>query len=97
VSYEILLKITAQRQLDSIKGKTYNRIATVISNLHSNPRPANTRKLTDTGLWRIRIGNYRLLYAIDDQVKSIMIIRIAKRNKAFKSFTLTYTVCRAHV
>ena len=81
MSYEIHLKTIVERQLDSIKGRTYDSIAKVISALHNSPRPAHTKKLTDTGLWRIRVGNYRIIYAIDDQAKSITIVRVAKRNK----------------
>jgi mRNA interferase RelE/StbE len=81
VSYEIHLKTIVERQLDSIKGRTYHSIAKVISALQNSPRPAHTKKLIDTGLWRIRVGNYRIIYAIDDQAKSITIVRVAKRNK----------------
>ena len=81
MSYEVHLRPIAKKQLDSIAGNAYNSIDKVISALENNPRPINTKKLTEIGLWRVRAGNYGIIYAIDDDAKLVTIVRIAKRSK----------------
>ncbi|MFC1924100.1 type II toxin-antitoxin system RelE/ParE family toxin [Chloroflexota bacterium] len=64
MSYEVSLRRTAQKELDSISGRDFEAIARAISTLEQNPRPPRVKKLADIGLWRIRVGQYRLVYAI---------------------------------
>ena len=42
---------------------------------------ARVKKLADSGLWRIRIGQYRVVYAIDDEVQQIIIVKVARRKE----------------
>ena len=52
-----------------------------ILTLSVNPRPRATKKLTEKDGYRIRVGNYRILYTIDDEAKMVVIYRIKKRSK----------------
>ena len=79
--YEVRLRRAAQKELDSISGRDFEAIAGAISTLEQNPRPPRVKKLADSGLWRIRVGQYRLVYAIDDISRVIAIVRIARRNE----------------
>jgi len=81
VSYKIELRQAAQKQLDSLSERDYQAIAAVISSLEKDPRPPRVKKLADSGLWRIRVRKYRLVYAIDDQARLITIVRIARRRE----------------
>lgn len=80
MSYEVRLRRTAQKELDSISGRDFEAIARAISTLEEDPRPPRVKKLAD-GLWRIRVGQYRLVYAIDDSSRVITIVRIARRKE----------------
>jgi mRNA interferase RelE/StbE len=81
LSYEVRLRRAAQKQLDTISAKDYENIARVISSLEKNPRPKKTKKLRESGLWRIRIGDFRIVYAIDDEAQIIIIVRVVRRKE----------------
>ena len=81
MSYRLVLRRAAQRGLDAIPDRDYEAIAEAISALGSVPRPRRVKKLADSGLWRIRIGQYRAVYAIDDAAQEITIVRVARRSE----------------
>jgi len=79
--YEIRLRRAAQRGLDALPERDYDRVAEIIGTLEGNPRPPRVKKLADSGLWRIRVGQYRIVYAMDDKAQLITIVRIARRKE----------------
>jgi mRNA interferase RelE/StbE len=81
VSYRIELRHAAQKQLDELPERNYNAIAKVISSLEQEPRPLRVKKLSDTGLWRVRVGKYRIVYAVDNELQLVTIVRIAGRRE----------------
>jgi mRNA interferase RelE/StbE len=81
VSYQVKLRSPAQKELDSVIGRDYEAIAKAISVLAENPRPAAVKKLADSGLWRLRLRKYRIVYAIDDRAREVIVVRIALRNE----------------
>ena len=81
MSYEVRLRRAAQKELDALSGRDYEAIATAISALERSPRPPRVKKLADSGLWRIRVGQYRVVYAIDDGSRLITIVRVARRRE----------------
>ena len=81
MSYKIKLRRTAQKELDAFSGQDYKVLARAISSLKQNPRPPRVKKLADSGLWRVRIGHNRIVYVIDDENKSVIIVRVARRKE----------------
>jgi mRNA-degrading endonuclease RelE of RelBE toxin-antitoxin system len=81
VSYKVKLRRPAQKDLDDLAGQDYEAVARVISSLEDNPRPVRVKKLAESELWRIRVRQCRIIYAIDDKSKEVIIVRIARRNK----------------
>jgi mRNA interferase RelE/StbE len=81
VSYKIELRHVAQKQLDELPEREYKAIAEIISSLAQKPRPLRVKKLADSGLWRIRVKKYRVVYAIDDEAQMATIVRIARRRE----------------
>ena len=81
MSYEVRLRRAAQKQLDTISAKDYKNIARAISDMGKNPRPKKTKKLSESGLWRIRIGDFRIVYAVDDEAQAVIIVRVARRKE----------------
>jgi len=81
VSYQIELRRVAQKQLDQLPEPEYKAIAEIISSLAQKPRPLRVKKLADSGLWRIRVKKYRVVYAIDDEAQMVTIVRIARRRE----------------
>jgi len=81
VSYQVRLRRAAQKQLDKLPEKDYEVIAQAISALEEQPRPSRVKKLAESGLWRIRVGRYRVVYNINDVEHLIIVVRIARRTE----------------
>jgi mRNA interferase RelE/StbE len=67
--------------LDALSERDYEIVAKTISTLEENPRPPRVKKLADSGLWRIRVGQYRIVYAIDDETRVVTLVRVARRRE----------------
>jgi mRNA interferase RelE/StbE len=84
-AYDVQIMPQAQQDLKALSGKLLSRLEHAILSLYNEPRPHKTKKLSGTeSKWRIRIGDYRILYEIDDSRKLIRIYRIAHRREAYR-------------
>jgi mRNA interferase RelE/StbE len=85
-SYKILIKKSADKELETIAGKKdRERIAQRILGLAENPRPAGVEKLSGTKeKYRIRQGNFRILYEIRDDILVIYVVRIGDRKEIYR-------------
>ena len=84
--YEILLEKGAERDFKKLPKNIQKRVLNQILKLKENPRPIGVRKITDSkNDWRIRIGDYRVVYEIDDKKKIIKIFRIRHRKEVYLS------------
>lgn len=81
MNYTIIIEKKAQKEAGAVPVKYRAAIDKAISSLASNPSPAGSKKLTDKEGYRIRIGNYRVLYTIDHKAKIVVIYRIKIRSK----------------
>ena len=82
MSYQVRLRRTAQRQLDKLTGQEYQVIAEAISALEGEPRPKRVKKLSGSGLWRVRGGSFRRVgYAINDEEHVVIVVRVARRGE----------------
>jgi len=79
VSYQVRLRRIAQKQLDRLKGQDYQRIAKAIFALEREPRPPKVKKLAESGLWRLRVGQYRVVYNINEAENLVIVVRVARR------------------
>jgi len=85
MTYRVLLRPAAARDLDSLPAEPRRRIKAAIDQLAHNPRPHGTKKLVGfEDEWRLRIGDYRVLYVIDDLSKEVTIARVAHRREAYR-------------
>jgi mRNA interferase RelE/StbE len=83
--YRITFARSARKELEALNSVIVNRIFPKIESLSGNPRPCNCVKLQGSrNLWRIRIGAYRVIYAIDDDKKLIDIIVVRHRKDAYR-------------
>ncbi|WKN40787.1 type II toxin-antitoxin system RelE family toxin [Tunicatimonas pelagia] len=82
--YEIKFARTAIREIRSLPNQVIQRVARKIDQLTENPRPAGCRKLRGhTDLWRIRIGDYWVIYSISDDIEIIEIRRVRHRRDVY--------------
>ncbi len=83
--YAITFARSARKELEALSGPLIARVLTRIEALGQNPRPTGCRKLVGQGnLWRIRVGDYRVIYEIDDNSKSVDISAIRHRGDAYR-------------
>lgn len=83
-NYSVVVKSSAQKELDALDDAVFRRIDRRILALAENPRPAGCKKLKGyKDQWRIRIGDLRVVYFIDDSGKRVDIARVAHRREAY--------------
>jgi mRNA interferase RelE/StbE len=82
--YRLEVSNTAHRQIRRLSEQTQERIHRVIEHLAENPRSPGTKKLTSRDGYRVRVGDYRILYQIDDGAKTIIIYRVMSRGDVYR-------------
>lgn len=81
--YKILIERRAEQDLDRLEPKMRNRVIAHLLILKNNPR-TNAKKLKGAdNAWRIRAGDFRIIYEIEDKNKIVKIYRIKHRSKAY--------------
>jgi mRNA interferase RelE/StbE len=79
------IKPSARRELEKLGDSLIGRLLRKIEGLAINPRPPGCRKLRGyKDLWRVRVGEYRVIYIIDDDRKIVSITRIAHRREVYE-------------
>jgi mRNA interferase RelE/StbE len=81
--YDLFVLPAAQKDLDKLEASAFERIIKKVRTLSRDPRPPGCLKLTGEEGYRLRIGDYRVLYRIDDTSKRIYIYRIKHRKDAY--------------
>lgn len=82
--YRLFLLPAAQKDLNQFKGKIFGQIRDNILSLSENPRPSGCLKLTAENGYRLRFGDYRIIYRINDEKKEVFIYRIKHRKDAYR-------------
>jgi mRNA interferase RelE/StbE len=83
--HEVYLEHAAEKDLKKLPGEIFQRIIIHIKNLAETPRPSGCRKITGTkNDWRIRVGDYRIIYEVDDHVRVVKVMRIRDRREAYR-------------
>jgi mRNA interferase RelE/StbE len=83
-NYRIEIKRSATKELRRIAAKDQRRIIDHIRSLSADPRPAGTKKLSGEEKYRIRQGDYRILYQIYDETITVVVVRIGHRRDAYR-------------
>jgi len=81
--YKIMLLPQAQKNLDNFRWKIFQQIKEKILSLSKNPRPSGCLKLTAEEGYRLRWGNYRIIYRVDDKEKIVYLYRIKHKKEAY--------------
>ena len=83
-SYSLRIKESAANELEATPKKDRERIAAKIKRLGSTPRPLGSEKLSGAEKYRIRQGDYRILYLIDDASTTITVVKIWHRGDVYR-------------
>ena len=83
--YRVLLEHAAEKDLKRLSSKIHGRIIAAIQALAHNPRPADCRKLAGSpNDWRIRVGDYRVVYEIADEIRIVRVNRVRHRREVYR-------------
>ena len=83
-NYRIDLLPSASRALARLAGPLKKRVSARIDALAEEPRPPGCRKLAGSNYWRIRIGDYRVLYSIEDAILVVLVVRVGHRREVYR-------------
>lgn len=85
VKYRVYFKPSAEKELACLPRNVGETAISKINDLLENPRTRGTKKLKGEDSYRLRIGNYRIIYSIDDMNKTITIFRIRHRKEIYRN------------
>jgi mRNA interferase RelE/StbE len=83
MSYAVLILRRSQKELADLPKTDYEHVRDAVLALAENPRPAGCKKLVGREGWRIRSGNYRVIYEIDDALKKVTVLHIGHRRDVY--------------
>ncbi len=83
--HEVLLAPAAEKDLDKLPKSLFTRVTKELKSLAENPRPRGSRKIVGSmSDWRVRVGDYRIVYEIRENEKEIRVMRIKHRREAYR-------------
>ena len=82
--YKIEIKRSAQKEIQSLPQQDAKRIVAKILTLAENPRGPDSKKLSSEERYRVRVGQYRILYEICDDILVVTIVKVANRKEAYR-------------
>ena len=82
--YQVILPKSVQKELDRLPDDIARRILARLARMEGNPRPADTKKLKGRDAWRVRVGDYRVIYEIHDRVLQILVITVGHRREIYR-------------
>ncbi|MEP6601179.1 MAG: type II toxin-antitoxin system RelE/ParE family toxin [Nitrospirota bacterium] len=83
-SYRVVINKSAERELRALPKEDLRRIADRIGSLAQNCRPHGNEKLSGEKRYRIRQGDFRIVYAIDDEARIVEIVKIGHRREVYR-------------
>ena len=81
--YRVIVPKSVQKELDRLPDEVVRRILARLAQLETAPRPVDVRKLKGREAWRIRVGDYRVIYEIHDDKIVVLIVRVRHRKNAY--------------
>ena len=87
MTYFVNLKRSAEKELERLPARIHDKVIERLTSLKENPRPDGAKKLRRREGYTIRIGNYRVLYAINDLEKKVEVFSIAHRKEVYRQIS----------
>ncbi len=83
--YTVRLKRSAEKELERLPEEVFQRVVDALLRLETEPRPQGCKKLRGAEDYRVRVGAYRVLYAIDDASETVEVLAVAHRRDVYRS------------
>lgn len=84
MAHSIKIKPSADKELDALQTDQRKRVLKSVYALSSNPRPSGCKKLKSSDLYRIRAGDYRIIYEIHDDVLIVLVVKVGHRREVYR-------------
>ena len=82
--YRVILPKSVQKEVDRLPDGVVRRILARLAQLETDPRPADVKKLKGRDAYRIRVGDYRVIYEIHDRQLEVLVITIGHRREIYR-------------
>ena len=83
-SYKLLIKPSAVKELEAVPARDRRKVAAKIQALAEDPRPGGSEKLSGHERYRLRQGDDRVVYAIDDEERTVLVVKIGNRRDIYR-------------
>jgi mRNA interferase RelE/StbE len=84
VKYQVRIIPSAEKEMDKLPALIHRRISRKILSLEDNPRPTGAKKLSGREEYRLRVGDYRVVYTIDDKVHVLTVFAVGHRREVYR-------------
>ena len=84
MTYSLLILPRAQKELARLPDREFERVRDAIRSLPETPRPPGCLKLSGRDGWRIRVGDYRVVYEIDDKAHTVTVQHVGHRRDVYR-------------
>jgi mRNA interferase RelE/StbE len=82
--YRVILPKSVQKELDRLPDELVTRILARLTELEVQPRPPDVKKLKGRSAWRIRVGDYRVIYEIHDRELQVLVLTVGHRREIYR-------------
>lgn len=83
-SYRLVIKPSASKEIEALPKQDRKQVVAKIQGLSKDPRPVGCEKLSGNEQYRLRQGNYRILYSIEDQILVVVVVKIGHREEVYR-------------
>ena len=83
-AYRVEIQGSAERDLERLSGTLFERVTARISALAEEPRPPGAEKLVSLEAFRVRVGDYRIVYEVDDSARVVVVTRVRHRRDVYR-------------
>ncbi|MBI2059570.1 MAG: type II toxin-antitoxin system RelE/ParE family toxin [Nitrospirae bacterium] len=87
MKYRVEIPRSVEKEVSALPNATQIRVHEKILGLEEDPRPAGCKQLIGSGYWRIRVGDYRIVYAIDDAARLVVLTRVRHRKEVYRGLS----------
>jgi mRNA interferase RelE/StbE len=84
MGYDLRILRRAQKELAQLPREAYSQVSDAIRALAQDPRPPGCLKLRGRDGWRLRVGDYRVIYEIDDRQRSVTVLHVGHRRDVYR-------------
>lgn len=82
--YRVEIKKSAVKEIEHLPRRDIKAVLEKIESLSENPRPHDCKKLSAQEKYRVRCGNYRILYSIDDDILIVFVVKVGHRKDVYR-------------